>query len=117
MRTPARLVEPFGALISREGRRVKLVPTDVSLVNGSICWFVPVGPGSRRRLRILCPCGCRGVSDLFVISPGETPPTEESAVVWRWDGNVEKPTLFPSVWLERGCGWHGFLRGGIWESV
>ncbi len=117
MRIPARMVPPFSAILSRNGRQAKLVPTDETLVNGSISWFVPVLPGSRRRLRVLCPCGCRGVSDLFVLSPGEDHPTDEHAIVWRWDGNVEKPTLFPSVWMDRACGWHGFLRGGVWESA
>lgn len=31
---------------------------------------------------------------------------------WRWDGNVEEPTLEPSVNCTGGCGWHGFVQQG-----
>ena len=44
---------------------------------------------------------------------------------WDWDGNIEKPTLTPSVHAlpiepyddyPSRVGWHGFLRNGRWES-
>jgi hypothetical protein len=41
--------------------------------------------------------------------------------VWGWNGNVEKPTLTPSIncIAEKdgkptgGCGWHGFITNGV----
>lgn len=30
---------------------------------------------------------------------------------WQWDGNVEKPTLKPSVHVHGH--WHGWIRGGF----
>lgn len=33
---------------------------------------------------------------------------------WHWDGNLEKPTLTPSV-HQLGC-WHGWIRNGRMES-
>jgi hypothetical protein len=30
---------------------------------------------------------------------------------WTWDGNVESPTLRPSLG-QRCCGWHGYLTAG-----
>lgn len=30
---------------------------------------------------------------------------------WTWDGNVEKPTLRPSI-LHTPCKWHGYLTAG-----
>ena len=36
---------------------------------------------------------------------------------WQWDGNVEKPTLTPSIGSPRmneGIGYHGYLRNGNW---
>lgn len=30
---------------------------------------------------------------------------------WTWDGNVEQPTLHPSI-LHRPCQWHGHLVAG-----
>ena len=52
-------------------------------------------------------------------------PYNGSSDSWDWDGNVEKPTLTPSVHAlpaePKGdypgrIGWHGFLRNGRWES-
>lgn len=37
------------------------------------------------------------------------PPT-----VWQWDGNVEKPTLSPSIDVHGH--WHGYLRDGVLQS-
>lgn len=34
---------------------------------------------------------------------------------WSWDGNVDKPTLSPSI--HRLGSWHGFLKAGRFESV
>lgn len=34
---------------------------------------------------------------------------------WEWDGNVDKPTLSPSI--HRVGHWHGWLRAGRFESV
>lgn len=53
-------------------------------------------------------------------------PYSGSAAAWDWDGNIEKPTLHPSVNAKPAephgdypgrVGWHGWLRNGRWESV
>jgi hypothetical protein len=52
-----------------------------------------------------CPCGCGQAIELMLIR--EVKP--------RWDLSVNsagKPTLHPSVWLQRGCRSHFWLRGG-----
>ena len=57
-----------------------------------------------------CPCGCGNVIHLpvklgFSSGPGE----------WSWDGNEVHPTLNPSILrLPPSCGWHGWLRNGVW---
>lgn len=33
---------------------------------------------------------------------------------WKWDGNVERPTLHPS--LDVHDVWHGYIRAGVAES-
>jgi len=33
---------------------------------------------------------------------------------WEWDGNLDQPTLAPSINCVGGCKWHGFLRKGVW---
>ena len=45
---------------------------------------------------------------------------ENEPCVWKWDGNVESPTLTPSVNCiatkdgkpTGGCGWHGHITAG-----
>lgn len=58
-------------------------------------------------LAIRCP-GC-GKESCLPTEPG-------MAHQWNWDGNKESPTLTPSVHSVGCCGWHGYLRKGIWES-
>lgn len=56
-----------------------------------------------------CPCGC-GRQRSLQFRPADEP----ERASWQWDGNVESPTLQPSVhW--RGH-WHGWLRNGVWTS-
>jgi hypothetical protein len=36
---------------------------------------------------------------------------------WHWDGNVESPTISPSI-LHRGASsWHGFFEAGHWRTL
>src|SRR3546814_19102415 len=52
-----------------------------------------------------CPCGCGHVIELLVV-PEAKP---------RWDILVDPkglPTLSPSVWLQKGCRSHFWLRNG-----
>lgn len=31
---------------------------------------------------------------------------------WHWDGNMEAPTLSPSIGCDHRCGWHGHIVKG-----
>jgi len=42
------------------------------------------------------------------------PVSEPGLNAWGWDGNIEAPTLSPSILLHNQ--WHGFLRAGRLES-
>lgn len=58
-----------------------------------------------------CPCGCGHTIELLVI-PEARP---------RWDITVNaqgQPTLSPSVWLQKGCCSHFWVRNGrvVWCS-
>jgi hypothetical protein len=55
----------------------------------------------------VCPCGCGALGSLN-FRPHPSPS-------WDWDGNMEKPTLTPSV--HHIGHWHGFLTGGVWVST
>lgn len=59
-------------------------------------------------LLFICPCGCGSFTRL----PVAPPPKRDGA--WMWDGNVEKPTIQPSIRQLSGCKFHGFLTEGIW---
>lgn len=86
--------------------RVKDEPTN----KGEFKYYTDSGikPGVIAGMRFVCPCGCGGKSSLrfdTVYASG-----------WAWDGNMDKPTVSPSV-KQLVCGWHGYLRNGRWESV
>lgn len=53
-----------------------------------------------------CPCGC-GHMGALAFRPHKSPS-------WDWDGNMEAPTLLPSV--HHVGHWHGWLKNGIWVS-
>lgn len=60
------------------------------------------------RLNFACPntglpCGA------ILIGLKEKPSAKPS---WRWDGNLDRPTLKPSINCVGGCGWHGFVIEG-----
>lgn len=68
--------------------------------------FVKDKDGRIVSMIMICPCGC-GHTGALNIRPAPSPS-------WDWDGNLEAPTLTPSV--HHVGHWHGFLRAGIWES-
>lgn len=57
-----------------------------------------------------CPCGC-GREGYLPLDRDSKHPS------WSWDGNLEKPTLTPSVLQIGGCQWHGWLRNGEWVTA
>lgn len=86
--------------------------------------FLQGGPGAfkftgdRSGIHFMCPCGCGAMFGATFV--GQNP--------WTWDGNIEAPTVNPSL----GCypagrkaaevgpdgvyHWHGFLRAGVFEE-
>ena len=57
-----------------------------------------------------CPCGCKLIASLAF-----RPASKEDRASWEWDGDIDAPTLSPSV---HNVGhWHGWLKNGVWESV
>lgn len=66
------------------------------------------------RFKSLCPCGCGSMSFLRV-GRGEKPDREKAGEpTWQWNGDVEKPTLYPSI--NHIDHWHGWLIDGVWRS-
>jgi hypothetical protein len=74
---------------------------------------------STAQILFVCPNGKRCsvlLGPVFVQRP-----TPDAVCVWAWDGNLERPTLTPSIncIAEKegkptgGCGWHGFITNGV----
>lgn len=79
---------------------------------GAACWVDgrnPEGLVKNVALRFACPCGCGTIGCLPI------PPFHEGG--WTWDGNVEQPTMSPSVQMLSPCRWHGYLKKGVWEKA
>lgn len=61
---------------------------------------------ARAGMLIRCP-GCASLVRLPLA------PARNGGAAWEWDGNVEAPTLSPSIrHVDPACGWHGWLRSG-----
>jgi hypothetical protein len=63
------------------------------------------------RFHCICPCGCKQHMNLPVYLEGQEKPAQSA---WIWNGDVEKPTLNPSIRDLAHCRFHGFLRDGVW---
>ncbi len=59
-----------------------------------------------------CPCGCGRAGTLRFRPRADPGPS------WQWDGDIEKPTLTPSVHdnPQGTTHWHGWLTAGVWKS-
>lgn len=62
----------------------------------------------------MCPCGCGEKGSLAFDVPVRT---EREKQMWQWNGDVDKPTLTPSIQKTTGCMWHGFLKEGIFTNA
>lgn len=36
---------------------------------------------------------------------------------WQWDGNVDAPTIAPSIFHKGASSWHGFFEAGNWRTL
>ena len=73
---------------------------------GAMCWYI--GPTGRRFLRLLTPHQNR--EQEYVSLPVK--PYEGQMASWEWDGNLERPTLTPSIDILTTGGWHGYVTNG-----
>lgn len=75
-------------------------------------------PGSSASILFVCPNGHRCSVLLGPTFVGR--PTPDDLCIWGWDGNLERPTLTPSIDCiavkdgkpTGGCGWHGHITNG-----
>lgn len=62
-----------------------------------------------------CP-GCGGFHTVYV----NTEPGDTGLNPWEWDGNLDAPTVSPSILVNAtrpGHRCHSFVRGGMWEFL
>lgn len=65
--------------------------------------------GELASLIYTCPCGCAEVRSVAVTQvPG--------GYGWQWNGNLELPTLSPSLQHISRCRWHDWLQQGEWRT-
>lgn len=74
------------------------------------------GDVSYPHLAFVCPgCALNGSSGLHLLAVN----TDKVSPAWTFDGNVEAPTVSPSILTRGGPGFvcHSFLRGGVFEFL
>ena len=64
-------------------------------------------------MMFICPCGC-GILASIAFKNNK----DSKGPIWRWDGNKERPTISPSININKGeiGSWHGFLRNGEFKE-
>lgn len=76
-------------------------------------------PGSTAHIIFVCPNGKR--CSVLLGPKYVNRPNPDGLCIWGWDGNIDKPTITPSIncIAEKngkptgGCGWHGFIANGV----
>lgn len=66
-------------------------------------------PSGQRRFWFVCPGRCKGLTAIAL-----RPVLDGSGQSWEFDGNLDAPTLRPSI-NHLGC-WHGWLTSGEFTS-
>lgn len=99
---------------------MNLEATHIELQAGD--FFYVRNPDTRAVVGMIlpCPCGCGRIEGL---SFSDKPPKRKGDSTWQWDGNIDEPTLTPSLGLGvrhqweggkrvRKFHWHGYLNRG-----
>lgn len=87
------------------------------LAAGEWAWVVNQAGEEPFLLAFGCPCG--GCTEGSLAHNGFIAITGSRQVnqhVWKWDGNLDEPTLTPSIQRLGACKWHGYLRAGKFEE-
>lgn len=91
---------------------VRVETIDDLKATGQFYWTGMSG-GKIGRMMFVCPCGCGSIAGV-TIKP-------VAANGWEWNGNLDKPSLTPSIRITGGKGrdgdcWHGYLTDGVFKS-
>ena len=99
--------------------RPDLKETCWKLTEGEYCFNLQTGPGPTPGppYTVLCCVLPEDVPGLHCIAVN----IKDSIVgrpTWTWDGNIESPTLRPSIASgpKKNRIWHGYLRAGVFQA-
>ena len=74
-----------------------------------------------RWMYFICPCAtqeCRRHTSILLYKEGQEKPNMIiKGSSWLWDGDMDKPTLIPSIQRNSLCRWHGYLTAGFFKGV
>jgi hypothetical protein len=77
-------------------------------------WKIFEGPvNSGWYFQCNCPCGCQYPDIVCLEKVGENRRTNRE-VFWTWDGNLQAPTITPSLKRHVPCGIHFNLTAGVY---
>ena len=78
---------------------------------GAMCWAHMEEPLS---LWFLAPCSMseKGWEPARILTMTDGKDWTVPGDVSGWDGNIERPTFDPSIWLSDRKGWHGYIQDG-----
>lgn len=65
---------------------------------------------------MICPCGCGREDFISFKGYSKKNSLQRDYPEWKWNGNLEKPSLHPSIVLNNRDGsehWHGWLKNGV----
>lgn len=70
---------------------------------------------SRTRMFYTCPCGCGELCSVKIRTGWNN--LDYKTDIWNFDGDIDKPSLSPSIDHKHGCQWHGNLHQGQWYGI
>ena len=78
---------------------------------GAMCWRRRY---AQRALYFLAPChnALLRFEGAMILTMMDGTDWTHPGDVSGWDGNIERPTFHPSIWLGDRMGWHGFIQAG-----
>jgi len=59
-----------------------------------------------------CPSGANRICEIPVTLGPPLDADAQGVHRWHWDGNMQAPTLTPSIGCDARCGWHGNIVAG-----
>ena len=73
------------------------------------CGFNPSGVDT---IQFWCRGGKKRICSVDLTLGPQLEADEHGRRRWHWDGNMEAPTVTPSIGCDAKCGWHGHITAG-----